>query len=197
MKTVLASSNRGKLAELNRLLAADGFELISQDELGISPAEEDGATFVENALAKARHASAACGLAAIADDSGIVVAALDGAPGIHSARYAGPQADDAANNRRLLQALRERPDRAAYYYCAIVYLRRAADPVPLIATGRWDGTIIEEARGTGGFGYDPYFLPEGFHSTAAELDPHQKNQISHRSQAVRSFLTQLRNERDR
>lgn len=191
MKTVLASSNKGKLAELSRLLADDGFELISQDELGISPAVEDGATFVENALAKARHASAESGLAAIADDSGIVVTALNGAPGIHSARYAGEEADDAANNRKLLAALRGKSDRSAHYYCAIVYLRWASDPVPLIATGRWEGVIIDEPRGSGGFGYDPYFLPNGFTLTAAELDPEQKNQLSHRGQAVRSFLSQL------
>jgi XTP/dITP diphosphohydrolase len=191
MKTVLASSNRGKLAELNTLLSAQGFELVSQDDLGIAPGPEDGLTFIENALAKARHASQASGLAAIADDSGIVVDALGGAPGIHSARYAGPGADDAANNNKLINALQNKSDRHAHYYCVIVYLRSALDPVPVIATGRWAGLIIDEARGDGGFGYDPYFYLPDLTATAAQLDPEQKNALSHRGQAVRGFLQQL------
>jgi XTP/dITP diphosphohydrolase len=192
MKVVLASSNQGKLMELNTLLAADGFELVGQDQLGISPAPEDGLTFVENALAKARHASELSQLPAIADDSGIVVAALGGAPGIHSARYSGPEADDAANNQKLLAALVNQPDRRAHYYCAIVFLRGASDPAPLIATGAWSGSIIDAPRGDGGFGYDPYFLVPELNLTAAELPATQKNQLSHRGQAVRAFLSELR-----
>lgn len=193
MKVVLASSNQGKLAELKTLLTEHGFDLVSQDQLGIAPAPEDGLTFVENALAKARHASALSQLPAIADDSGIVVAALDGAPGIHSARYAGTQADDAANNRKLLAALTGQPDRRAHYYCAIVFLSSANDPAPLIATGSWSGQIIDTARGEGGFGYDPYFLVPELALTAAELPASQKNRLSHRGQAVRAFLKQLHN----
>lgn len=193
MKVVLASSNQGKLAELKTLLAGDGFELVSQDQLGIAPAPEDGLTFIENALAKARHASALSQLPAIADDSGIVVAALDGAPGIHSARYAGEPADDSANNRKLVAALTDQADRRAHYYCAIVYLRYPGDPSPTIATGSWSGRITDVPRGDGGFGYDPYFLLPQLGLTAAELPASQKNQLSHRGQAVRSFLDQLRN----
>jgi XTP/dITP diphosphohydrolase len=193
MKVVLASSNQGKLTELKTLLAEDGFELVSQDQQGIAPAPEDGLTFIENALAKARHASELSQLPAIADDSGIVVSALDGAPGIHSARYAGPQADDAANNRKLLAALADQPDRRAHYYCAIVFLHSARDPAPLIATGSWSGRIINTPRGDGGFGYDPYFLVPELEVTAAQLPASQKNQLSHRGQAVRAFLEQLRN----
>jgi XTP/dITP diphosphohydrolase len=192
VKTVLASSNSGKLKELSALLAPEGFELVSQDALGIAPAPEDGLTFIENALAKARHASAASGLPALADDSGLVVDALNGKPGIHSARYAGPDADDQANNLKLIDALRNETNRDAHYYCAIVFLRRADDPVPVIATGRWEGSILTSARGARGFGYDPYFFLPGLDMSAAELDPTKKNALSHRGQAVRSLVQQLR-----
>lgn len=194
MKVVLASSNPGKLAELRTLLSPDGFDLISQDDLGIEPAPENGLTFIENALAKARHASQSSQLPAIADDSGIVVDALDGAPGIYSARFAGSPADDDANNRKLLAELHDHDNRRAHYYCAIVFLRHARDPAPIIATGRWFGEIIDEAAGDGGFGYDPYFFVPAMQLTAAELEPEEKNRISHRGQAVAKFLDALRHE---
>ncbi len=191
MKAVLASSNAGKLQELRELMAPSGFELLSQSELGISPAVEDGETFVENALKKARHASREAKLPALADDSGLAVTALSGAPGIYSARYAGADATDQDNNAKLVAALTGAADRSAYYYCAIVFLAHAADPTPLIATGRWRGTIIESPRGAGGFGYDPYFIPDGESRTAAELAPAEKHAQSHRGHAVRDFRRQL------
>lgn len=194
MKTVLASSNPGKLAELRTLLAPEGFDLVGQDDLGIEPAPEDGLTFIENALAKARHASERSQLPAIADDSGIAVEALAGAPGIYSARFAGSPSDDAANNRKLLNELRDQGNRRAHYYCAIVFLRHTADPAPIIATGRWFGEIIDEPRGDGGFGYDPFFFVPELKMTAAQLNPAQKNRISHRGQAVGRFLEFLRTE---
>lgn len=194
MKVVLASSNPGKLAELRTLLSPDGFDLIGQDDLGIEPAPEDGLTFIENALAKARHASESSQLPAIADDSGIVVDALDGAPGIYSARFAGSPSDDDANNRKLLAELRNHSNRRAHYYCAIVFLRHARDPAPVIATGRWFGEIVDEPAGDGGFGYDPYFAVPGRNLTAAQLDPAEKNRLSHRGQAVRRFLDSLRSD---
>jgi len=192
MRIVLASSNRGKLAELESLLAPEGCALVTQDDLGIDPAREDGLTFVENALKKARHASARCGLAAIADDSGLVVDALRGAPGICSARYAGDAASDEDNNNKLIDALRGQPDRRAHYYCVLVLLEHPADPAPLIASGRWDGEIVDAPRGTGGFGYDPHFLVTGHGRTAAELDAGEKNALSHRGQAVRQLRDLLR-----
>ncbi len=192
MEVVLASSNPGKLKELRELLADDGFTLVPQDSLGIEPAVEDGLTFVENALKKARHASAAAGLPAIADDSGIAVDALGGAPGIYSARYAGADATDADNNAKLIAALANEHNRAAHYYCVIVFLRHAEDPTPILATGSWDGSIIDEPRGSGGFGYDPHFLPVGSRRTTAELSAADKHAVSHRGQAVRSLREQLR-----
>jgi XTP/dITP diphosphohydrolase len=194
MKAVLASSNPGKLAELRTLLVPDGFDLVGQDDLGIDPAPEDGLTFIENALAKARHACASSGLPAIADDSGIVVDALDGAPGIYSARFAGSPSDDAANNRKLLSELCDQPNRQAHYYCAIVFLRHVHDPAPIVATGRWFGEIVDEPAGKGGFGYDPYFFVPELQRTAAELAPAEKNRISHRGKAVARFLESLRTE---
>ncbi len=191
MKAVLASSNRGKLEELEVLLSPAGWELTSQSTLGIEPAPETGVTFVENALQKARHASRASGLPAIADDSGIVVDALGGAPGIYSARYAGVGATDQDNNRKLISALAGISNRAAHYYCAIVFVRSADDPAPLISTGRWDGSIAEEPRGSGGFGYDPHFVVAGGTRTAAELSNAEKNAVSHRGIAVRALATQL------
>jgi XTP/dITP diphosphohydrolase len=177
-----------------------GFEIISQAELGISEAEEPHATFVENALAKARHASLSSRLPAFADDSGICVAALGGAPGVYSARYASDGAalsreeQDARNNRKLIAALEAHADRRAHYYCVIVLVRDPHDPEPLIAEGRWHGQVIADARGTNGFGYDPYFYLPGIGLTAAELDAHAKNEVSHRGQALRRLVEQLQSE---
>ncbi len=200
MRVVLASNNRGKLGELTALLAPLGLELIAQSELGVSAAEEPHPSFLENALAKARHASGATGLPAIADDSGICVSALDGRPGVRSARYAAQgeaESDDASNNARLLEELAGVADRHAYYYCALVLVRTPDDPCPLIAEGRWHGTVTQAARGTGGFGYDPYFLIPELGRTAAELDPAHKNRISHRGQAMRVLAQLLASEAQR
>jgi len=201
VKVVLASGNAGKLIELRALLAPRDFELIAQGAIGIEPAEETGCTFVENALEKARHASRSSGLPALADDSGISVAALNGAPGVYSARFAGPAASDADNNARLLTELKalgsfgahDAPSErtSAHYYCVIVLLRHPEDPTPLIATGRWDGQITGKPSGENGFGYDPYFwLPEAG-MTAADLAPEVKNRISHRGQAISALIGQL------
>jgi XTP/dITP diphosphohydrolase len=192
MKIVLASGNAGKLAELVTLLAPLGIDVVSQSSLSITGAPEERTTFVENALDKARHVSRLSGLPALADDSGLVVPALGGAPGIRSARYAGGSADDAANNAKLLAALAGVDRPAAHYYCALVYLRHPEDPAPIIATARWHGTIIDSPRGHGGFGYDPlFYLPE-LGRTAAELDAQEKNRRSHRGQAMADLLEQLR-----
>jgi XTP/dITP diphosphohydrolase len=191
VRVVLASANAGKLRELSALLAPLGVTLVSQGELGIDSVPEPGITFVENALIKARHASAAAGLPAIADDSGISVDALDGRPGVHSARFAGEEATDAENNSKLLGELEDVPDKAAHYDCVLVFLRSPDDPAPLIATGRWDGVIVDEPRGENGFGYDPFFLLPDRQLTAAELPPEEKNRISHRGQAVRSLVDAL------
>jgi XTP/dITP diphosphohydrolase len=192
MKVVLASANRGKLAELNALLEPLGLILHGQRELGIDDADETASTFVENALLKARHASHASGWPAIADDSGLMVDALAGAPGVRSARYGGAHGDAANNNRTLIAALRGIVDRRARFYCALVYLRHADDPAPLIATAEWPGSIVDEPRGSGGFGYDPHFLVDGLDQTAAELPPSLKNRISHRGRAVAILETTLR-----
>jgi XTP/dITP diphosphohydrolase len=200
-KLVLASGNPGKCREFREMLAPLGFEVVPQDELGIAEADEPHATFVENALAKARHAAASSGLPAFADDSGICVAALAGAPGVHSARYAGAlpagsrggrEEQDARNNEKLIQALTGVTDRRAHYYCVIVLVRHAADPEPLIAEARWHGEVITDARGMNGFGYDPYFLVPELGRTAAELASGQKNAISHRGRAIAQLLSQLR-----
>lgn len=188
---VLASNNRGKLAEFSQLLAPLGFELRTQGELGIAEAEEPHATFVENALAKARHAARASGLPALADDSGICVPALGGAPGVLSARFAGEPKSDAANNRKLVDSLASQADKSAYYYCVLVYLRHADDPQPVIAEGRWNGQIIAEPRGNGGFGYDPHFLLPELGKTAAELSAEDKNRQSHRGQALQALIRKL------
>ncbi len=188
---VLASNNRGKLKEFSQLLAPLGFELRTQGELGIDEAEEPHATFVENALAKARHAARASGLPAMADDSGICVPALGGAPGVLSARFAGEPKSDAANNRKLVDSLASQADKSAYYYCVLVYLRHADDPQPVIAEGRWDGQIIAEPRGDGGFGYDPHFLLPELGKTAAELSAEDKNRQSHRGQALQALIRKL------
>jgi XTP/dITP diphosphohydrolase len=189
-RLVLASSNRGKLAELQPLLAGAGYELVAQGALGVGDAIEDGRSFVENALIKARHAAAATGLPALADDSGIVVDALDGAPGLHSARYAGVHGDAQANNRKLLEALRDVPEarRGARFVAVLVLLRHADDPLPLIASGVWEGRILESPRGANGFGYDPVFFDPALGRGAGELQPGLKNRVSHRAKA----LAQLR-----
>ncbi|HEY8585783.1 MAG TPA: RdgB/HAM1 family non-canonical purine NTP pyrophosphatase [Rhodanobacter sp.] len=192
-RIVLASSNRGKLAEFNALLADSGFEVVAQASLGIDDAEETGLTFVENALLKARHAAQASGLPALADDSGLCVDQLHGAPGLYSARYAGGHGDAAANNARLLHELDGVPaaQRSAFFICTLVLLRRADDPSPLMVEGRWHGRILESTRGAQGFGYDPLFLPDGQQLSAAELDPAQKNRLSHRGQALARLREQL------
>ncbi|MFN9771729.1 MAG: RdgB/HAM1 family non-canonical purine NTP pyrophosphatase [Burkholderiales bacterium] len=194
-RVVLASGNAGKLRELQALLAPTGIELLAQRALGVSDAEEPFGTFVENALAKARHASAATGLPAIADDSGVCVPALGGAPGVRSARYAadldgGPK-DDAANNARLVRELAAHADRSAYYYCALVLVRSPDDPQPVIADGLWHGEIVAAPRGEGGFGYDPHFLIREAGLTVAEMDADAKNLTSHRGVAMRALLAKL------
>ncbi len=190
-RLVLASGNLGKLAEFSRLLHPLGFDLCTQTELGISEADEPYVTFIENALAKARHVAHLSGLPALADDSGICVPALAGAPGVHSARFAGEPKSDQANNAKLVAELRSHTNKSAYYYCALLYLRSADDPQPVIAEGRWDGEIIETARGQGGFGYDPHFWLPSLAKTAAELDADEKNRLSHRGQALRQLVTKL------
>ncbi len=189
---VLASNNAGKLAEFSSLLAPLGLELRKQSELGISEAEEPHATFVENALAKARHVAQLSGLPALSDDSGICVPALGGAPGVLSARYAGEPKSDARNNQKLIHDLSTHEDKSAYYYCVLVYLRHADDPQPVIAEGRWDGEIIATPRGANGFGYDPHFWIASLNKTAAELSAEEKNQLSHRGQALRALIEKWR-----
>jgi XTP/dITP diphosphohydrolase len=186
MRIVLASGNAGKVVELEQLLAGTGVELVPQTALGVSDADETGLTFVENALIKARHAARATGLPALADDSGICVDALDGAPGLYAARYSGVHGDSAANNAKLLRELEGVPmaQRGAYFIAVLVLLRHAEDPAPLIAEARWHGTILEAPRGEGGFGYDPLFLPNGSELGAAEIEPALKNRLSHRGQAL-------------
>lgn len=190
-RLVLASNNAKKAAELDALLAPLGIEVISQGSLGIPEAEEPHATFVENALAKARHAAAHSGLPAIADDSGLCVAALGGAPGVLSARYAGEPKSDARNNALLLERLVGIDDRRAHFYSAIVLVRHADDPEPMIADGEWHGVILDAPRGAAGFGYDPLFYVPQLEQTAAELDPKLKNTLSHRGAAMRHLLDRL------
>lgn len=197
MKTlVIASSNAGKLREIEELLAPLGCEVLNQAALGIADADEPHPTFVENALAKARHASGRAGLPALADDSGVCAIALGGEPGVHSARYAGDAAGseerDARNNAKLVAALAATPERRAYYYCVMVLVRHAADPQPLIGEGYWWGEIRSEPCGSNGFGYDPHFFLPDLGKTAAELDPAQKNRLSHRGQALRQLVEKLR-----
>ncbi len=190
-KLVLASNNPGKLKEFQRMLAPFGIEVLTQSQLGISEAEEPHGTFVENALAKARHVSRVSGLPALADDSGICVEALGGVPGVLSARYAGEPKSDARNNAKLLQVMQNVSDRRAHYSCVLVLLRQADDPQPLIAEGEWHGEIAQFERGDGGFGYDPLFwLPEQGRMSA-ELRHDEKAQISHRAQALRILLQRL------
>lgn len=190
---VLASNNDGKRREIEQLLQPVGVRLHAQAEFGVDAVAETGLTFVENAILKARHASAASGLPAIADDSGLEVDALQGAPGIHSARYAGADADDRANCAKLLEALTEVPQghRQARFQCVLVYLRHAEDPTPVICQGTWEGRILTEPRGDQGFGYDPLFWVPGQNRSAAELDPGAKNGLSHRGQALAQLLPAL------
>ncbi len=191
-RLVLASGNEGKLREFRRLLAPLGIDVVPQVELGIPEAPEPHITFVENALAKARHASALARLPALADDSGVCVRALGGAPGVQSARYAGDPKSDARNNAKLIAELRDVADRRAHYACVLVLVRHAEDPEPLIAEGAWHGRIIDVPRGQGGFGYDPHFLDEASGLTGAELPLARKNTISHRGKAMRALLERLR-----
>ena len=195
-KLVIASNNPGKLRELVPLLARMGIEAVPQADLGVGEAEEPHHTFLENALAKARHASRATGLAALADDSGLVVPALGGAPGVHSAHYAGHEGDrgarDARNNQKLLGELAGKPDRSAYYYCVLVLVRETGDPTPIVADGRWHGHIVSEPRGTNGFGYDPLFLIPEYHRTFGELSATVKHALSHRGRALAQLRPALR-----
>jgi XTP/dITP diphosphohydrolase len=198
-KIVLASSNIGKLKELQSMLAALPVNIIAQSELGVVDAEETGLTFIENAIIKARHASAITGLPSIADDSGLAVDALGGAPGIYSARYAKLPANvkglalDQANNTKLIEALRDIPDhqRGAQFHCVMVFMRHAADPTPLVCHGQWHGSILQAAAGAGGFGYDPLFLVPDHGCSSAELSTNEKNRISHRAQACQLLLAAL------
>jgi XTP/dITP diphosphohydrolase len=195
-KLVLASNNAGKVREFAALLAPLQFDVIPQGALDIPSTEEPHHTFIENALAKARHASAASGLPALADDSGICAHALDGAPGVLSARYAGEPADDAANNQKLIKELQGKTNRGAHYVCALVFVNNANDPEPLIVQTRWYGSLIDEAKGANGFGYDPHFYLPELGLTAAELSPEQKNAISHRGQALRELIAQLKSRKE-
>jgi XTP/dITP diphosphohydrolase len=191
-KLILASNNPGKLKEFSEMLTPIGFTLHAQGEFDVPEAEEPHPTFVENALAKARHAARLTGLPALADDSGVCANALGGAPGVFSARYAGEPKSDVRNNQKLIADLAAQADKSAYYYCVLVYVRHADDPQPVIAEGRWDGEIIADARGAGGFGYDPHFYLSALGKTAAELSAAEKNSCSHRGQALRALVEKLR-----
>jgi len=190
---VVATGNQGKLAELSLLLQSLPLTLVSQRDLNVEDADETATSFVENALIKARHASAQTGLPALADDSGLIVPALRGRPGVYSARYAGPRASDADNIDRLLREMRDLsgPQRHAQFYCLIVLLRHALDPTPLICSASWQGVILESARGQGGFGYDPVFYLPALDRSAAELSPAEKNRLSHRGQALDKLIKEL------
>ena len=191
---MLATGNTGKLAEMRAILDGHDLEVIPQGQFGIVPPIEDGASFVANALIKARHAAALVGLPAIADDSGLEVDALGGRPGLHSARYAGPSAGAGDNNARLLAELADIPQgqRSARYRCAMVFVRDAADPAPIIAEAGWEGRIGREPRGAGGFGFDPLFIVDEAGRTAAEMSAQQKNRVSHRGQALLALAARMR-----
>lgn len=191
-KIVLASNNQGKLKEFYQILAPLGIDLRAQSEFQVPEADEPFPSFVENALAKARHASRLTSLPALADDSGICVNALHGAPGVLSARYAGEPKSDARNNQKLIADLAGNSDKSAYYYCVLVYVRSESDPQPVIADGIWPGELIDQARGSNGFGYDPHFFLPLLNKTVAELSAEQKNQLSHRGQALRALVEKLR-----
>ena len=187
-RLVIASGNQGKLAELRNLLASLNIEVIAQSEFNVTEADEPHCTFIENALAKARHASLATNLPALADDSGLCLEALPGVPGVHSAYYGGEPRSDAKNNAHLMTVLKQHSNRFAYYYCCLVLVRKHDDPQPLVAEGVWAGSILKEPRGTGGFGYDPIFLDSITGKSAAELTPELKNKLSHRGKAMRKML---------
>ncbi|WP_312971640.1 XTP/dITP diphosphatase [Atlantibacter sp.] len=193
-KVVLATGNAGKVRELASLLRDFGLDIVAQTELGVESAEETGLTFIENAILKARHAAAITGMPAIADDSGLAVDALGGAPGIYSARYAGVDASDRQNLEKLLVALKDVPDgqRQAQFHCVLVYLRHADDPTPLVFHGVWPGEITRAPAGEGGFGYDPIFYVPSEGKTAAELTREEKSAISHRGQALKQLLEAMR-----
>ncbi len=193
-KLVIASNNPGKLREIGHLLEPLGLEVLPQSVFNISEADEPYCTFIENALAKARHASRCSGLPALADDSGICVNALNGQPSIHSARYAGEPKSDERNNQKLIEALTHQSDRNAHYYCVMVLVRHVDDPQPIIADGSWHGQIIPQPRGSGGFGYDPHFYLPELGVTSAELPLEQKNKISHRSQALIRLVESIKQE---
>lgn len=203
-KLVIASNNPGKLREIRQALAPLAIEVMPQSDFGVPEAAEPHDTFIENALAKARHASRHTGLPALADDSGVCVDALGGEPGVHSARYAGdassdaaggPESQDVRNNRKLLAVLANVTDRRAHYYCVVVLTRHAGDPQPIIAEGEWRGEILREPRGSGGFGYDPLFLDPELGKTGAQLTLEDKNRISHRGKALALLLARLRTAR--
>ena len=191
-KLVIASNNPGKLREIGQILAPLGIEIIGQSVLAVSEAEEPYASFIENALAKARHAARLTGLPALADDSGICVDALGGGPGGAAAHFAGAPRSDARNNRKLLEMLEAENNRRAHYYCVMVLMRHGDDPQPLVAEGEWRGEILREPRGSGGFGYDPLFLDPALGKTGAELSPEQKNRVSHRGRALADLAQRLR-----
>ncbi|MGH8280071.1 MAG: RdgB/HAM1 family non-canonical purine NTP pyrophosphatase [Gammaproteobacteria bacterium] len=194
LRIVLATGNPGKLREMRALLGGTGIEVLPQTELGVRTVAETGGTFLENALLKARNAARQTGLPALADDSGLEVNALHGAPGVHSARYAGAHGNDQANVDKLLRALQGVPgaQRSARFCCALVLVRHADDPAPLVSEATWEGSILEARRGANGFGYDPVFLAAGAQRSAAELPSAEKNRLSHRGQALRALVAQLR-----
>lgn len=187
-KLIIASGNQGKLREIQSMLSPLHIEVLPQSAFNVTEAPEPHCTFIENALAKARHASLATGLPALADDSGLCLEALNGEPGVQSAYFAGTPSNDENNNAHLIKTLQQHENRAAYYYCCLVLVRRHDDPQPLIAEGVWQGSILKEPRGTNGFGYDPLFLDDMTGKSAAELSPEIKNKISHRGQALRKML---------
>jgi XTP/dITP diphosphohydrolase len=190
-RLILASNNAGKLKEFNELLSTVGFSVHAQGEYDVPEADEPFHTFVENALQKARHASRLTGLPALADDSGVCVNALGGAPGVYSARFAGEPKSDARNNEKMIADLAAHADKSAYYYCVLVFVRHADDPQPVIADGRWNGEMIATPRGNGGFGYDPHFYIPSLGKCAAELSAEEKNAMSHRGQALRALVEKL------
>ncbi|WP_338455437.1 XTP/dITP diphosphatase [uncultured Alteromonas sp.] len=192
-KIVLASGNQGKVREFTSLFADYGVDVIAQKELGVEDVPETGTTFVENAIIKARHAAKVTGLPAIADDSGLVVDALGGAPGIYSARFAGDNATDSDNIDKLLSELAGSDNRKAHFFCTLVFMRHAGDPVPLVSQGKWEGEILNAREGDGGFGYDPVFNVPSHNCTAAQLDKAEKNRISHRGNALAILLASMRN----
>ena len=191
-RLILASNNAGKLKEFNQLLSTVGFTVHAQGEYDVPEADEPFHTFVENALQKARHAARITGLPALADDSGVCINAFGGAPGVYSARFAGEPKSDARNNQKMVADLANHADKSAYYYCVLVFVRHADDPQPIIADGRWNGEMLDAPRGSGGFGYDPYFFIPALGKCAAELTSDEKNALSHRGQALRALVEKLK-----